>query len=60
MRGSDLEMRYGLDDKSDLGFRVPSYSGAVFTYKRRFAGTSAPESAAMSVMVGKASSPARS
>jgi len=52
MRGTDLEMRYGLDDKSDLGFRIPSYSGAVFTYKRRLAGTSAPESAAMSVMAG--------
>jgi hypothetical protein len=52
MRGSDLEMRYGLDDKSDLGFRVPAYSGAVFTYKRRVAGTSAPESPAVSVMAG--------
>jgi hypothetical protein len=52
MRGTDLEIRYGLDDKSDLGFRVPAYSGAVFTYKRRLAGTSAPESPAMSVMAG--------
>ncbi len=52
MRGTDLEMRYGLDDKSDLGFRIPAYSGAVFTYKRRLAGTSAPESAAISVMAG--------
>ena len=52
MRGTDLEVRYGLDDKSDLGFRIPAYSGAVFTYKRRLAGTSAPESAAMSVMAG--------
>jgi hypothetical protein len=52
MRGTDLEMRFGLDDKSDLGFRVPAYSGAVFTYKRRVAGTSALESPAMSVMAG--------
>jgi hypothetical protein len=52
MRGTDLELRYGLDDKSDLGVRIPSYSGAVFTYKRRLAGTSAPESGAVSVMAG--------
>ena len=52
MRGTDLEMRYGLDDQSDIGFRVPAYSGAVFTYKRRVAGTSQPESGAMSVMAG--------
>jgi hypothetical protein len=52
MRGTDLEIRHGLDDKSDLGFRIPAYSGAVFTYKRRLAGTSASESAAMSVMAG--------
>ena len=52
MRGTDFEIRYGLDDKSDLGFRVPAYSGAVFTYKRRIAGTADPDSAAMSVMAG--------
>lgn len=52
MRGSDVEIRYGLDDKSDIGFRVPAYSGAVFTYKRRVAGTANPDSAAMSVMAG--------
>jgi hypothetical protein len=52
MRGSDFEIRYGLDDKSDLGFRVPAYSGAVFTYKRRVAGNADPDSAAMSFMAG--------
>ena len=52
MRGTDLEIRHGIDDKSDLGFRSPAYSGAVFTYKRRLAGTSASESAAVSVMAG--------
>jgi hypothetical protein len=52
MRGTDLELRHGLDDKSDVGFRVPSYSGAIITYKRRIAGTSAPESPALSVMTG--------
>lgn len=40
MRGTDLELRYGLDDKSDIGFRIPAYSDAVITYKRRLAGTS--------------------
>jgi hypothetical protein len=52
MRGTDLELRYGLDDKSDIGFRIPAYSGAVFTYKRRLVGTSAPESPAISIMTG--------
>jgi len=52
IRGSDFEIRYGLDDKSDLGFRVPAYSGAVFTYKRRFAGTADPDSGALAFMAG--------
>ena len=52
MRGTDLELRYGLDDKSDIGLRIPAYSGAVITYKRRLAGTSAPESATFSFMTG--------
>lgn len=52
MRGTDFEIRYGLSEKSDIGFRVPSYSGAVFTYKRRLAGSASPDSAAFSVMTG--------
>lgn len=52
IRGTDLELRYGLDDKSDIGLRIPAYSGAVITYKRRLAGTSAPTSSALSVMTG--------
>jgi hypothetical protein len=52
IRGTDLELRYGLDDRSDIGVRIPAYSGAVITYKRRIAGTSAPESAALSLMTG--------
>jgi hypothetical protein len=52
MRGTDLEIRYGLSDKSDIGFRVPAYSGAVFTYKRRLTGSANPDSAAISVMTG--------
>lgn len=52
MRGTDLEVRYGLSDKSDIGFRIPSYSGAVFTYKRRLAGTADPDSGAVAFMAG--------
>ena len=52
MRGTDLELRRGIDDKSDIGFRIPAYSGAVFNYKRRLAGSSSPESAALAVMAG--------
>jgi hypothetical protein len=52
IRGTDIEVRFGLDDKSDVGFRVPAYSGAVVTYKRRIAGTPARESGALAVMAG--------
>jgi hypothetical protein len=52
MRGSDLELRYGLGEKSDLGFRVPGGSGAVFTYKRRLTQSAAPESSAVAIMAG--------
>lgn len=36
--GADTEVRYGLDDRSDMGFRVVGYSGGVITYKRRLNG----------------------
>ena len=52
MRGVDFEFRRGLDDRSDVGLRIPSSSGLVLTYKRRLAGSSAPESAALSIMAG--------
>ena len=52
MRGTDLELRRGLDDHSDIGVRFPAFSGAVVSYKRRIAGTSAPESAALAMMIG--------
>jgi hypothetical protein len=52
MRGTDFEFRRGIDDRSDIGLRIPSMSGLVLTYKHRLAGTSAPESAALSVMAG--------
>ena len=52
IRGIDVELRRGLDDRSDVGLRIPASSGLVFTYKRRLAGSSAPESAALSIMAG--------
>jgi hypothetical protein len=36
--GMDSEVRYGLDDRSDIGLRIPSYSGAIINYKRRLNG----------------------
>ena len=39
--GVDAEMRYGLDDRSDIGLRIPSYSGAIINYKRRLNGATA-------------------
>ena len=52
MRGSDVEIRFGLDERSDVGLRIPSYSGAVVTYKRRLAGSPEPTGAALAVMAG--------
>lgn len=34
--GLDLEMRFGVDERSDVGVRIPSASGAVLNYKRLF------------------------
>lgn len=33
--GIDMELRYGIDERSDLGVRFPGFSGAVLNYKRR-------------------------
>lgn len=33
--GSDLELRYGLDEAIDIGVRVPSLSGLIVNVKRR-------------------------
>lgn len=35
MPGLDTELRYGIDDRSDFGVRIPSWSGVVVNYKRR-------------------------
>ena len=50
--GVDPEVRFGLDDRSDIGVRVPSFSGIVANYKRRLNGLSQDPGAAVSVMVG--------
>lgn len=36
--GVDLEGRFGLTDRSDVGIRIPSTSGLVVTYKHRLTG----------------------
>src|SRR5690349_9854815 len=38
--GVDPEVRFGLDERSDIGVRVPSFSGIVANYKRRLNGVS--------------------
>ena len=52
MRGLDMEVRYGIDDYSDIGLRVPSFSGAVVTYKRRLNAASEDPGVAFAVMTG--------
>ncbi len=50
--GVDPEVRYGLDDRSDVGVRSPSFSGIVANYKRRLNGVSSDPGAAVALMVG--------
>ena len=50
--GIDPEVRFGLDDRSDIGVRAPSFSGIVANYKRRLNGVSRAPGAATAVMVG--------
>lgn len=55
MPGIDSEMRFGLDAKSDIGVRVPSWSGVVVNYKRRLGevpAIAADTGVAVSLMVG--------
>jgi hypothetical protein len=49
MPGMDTEFRYGLDERSDVGIRVPSMSGVIATYKRRLdaPGAAGPATAVM-------------
>jgi hypothetical protein len=50
--GMDSEVRYGLDDRSDIGLRIPSYSGAIINYKRRLNGATADPGVALAVLGG--------
>jgi hypothetical protein len=50
--GVDPEVRFGLDDRSDIGIRVPSFSGIVVNYKRRLDGVSEAPGRATALMVG--------
>jgi hypothetical protein len=50
--GVDPEVRFGLDEHSDIGVRIPSFSGIVANYKRRLNGVSQAPGAATAIMVG--------
>ena len=54
--GLDSEVRFGIDDRSDWGVRVPSWSGVVINYKRRLdavpATAAADTAVALSLMTG--------
>ena len=50
--GADAETRFGLDDRSDVGIRIPSYSGIVVNYKRRLNGATADPGVAYAVLGG--------
>lgn len=52
MPSIDWERRMGLDDRSDVGLRINSYSGAIVSYKRRLDGASSKKSTATALMVG--------
>jgi hypothetical protein len=48
--GIDTEARFGIDEASDIGVRIPGVSGVVVNYKRRVTGTSVGP--ALAVMAG--------
>jgi hypothetical protein len=50
--GVDNEVRFGFDDHSDIGIRIPSFSGIVANYKRRLNGVSQAPGPATAIMVG--------
>ena len=49
---ADFEGRWGLSDRSDLGLRVPSASGAIVNYKRLLSGVNDPQRVAVATLVG--------
>ena len=50
--GSDAEVRWGITETTDLGLRIPSFSGAVLTAKHRVWGRAEPDAPALAVMGG--------
>jgi len=52
MPGFDLEQRFGLDDRSDIGIRIPTISGAIVTYKRRLTGIVDRDAGGTAIMLG--------
>lgn len=52
LRGADAETRWGIDDESDFGIRVPTASGIVLSYKKRAYGFPHPDSAALAWQLG--------
>jgi hypothetical protein len=50
--GFDVEQRFGVDDRSDVGLRITTMSGAVVSYKRRLDGPSDKEGTATALMLG--------
>jgi len=52
MPGFDLEQRFGLDDRSDIGIRIPTISGAIVTYKRRLTGIADRDAGGTAIMLG--------
>lgn len=50
--GVDAEARFGFDDHSDIGVRIPNFSGIVANYKRRLDNVSNAPGAATAFMVG--------
>lgn len=49
---ADFEMRWGLDDHSDIGLRVPSGTGVIVNYKRLLNQINDPTKSAFAVMIG--------
>lgn len=50
--GMDFESRYGIDERSDVGVRIPGFSGITVTYKRRMDGNPDLSGPALAYMVG--------
>lgn len=50
--GIDAEVRFGLDQVSDVGLRVPGFSGVVVNYKRRLNPNEDRDAPATAAMVG--------